>query len=286
MKNNFNLANLDGGWRSGCAALLLCMLSACSVLPGMNGWGEPEDGPPAVPVDAMSVPDAVPRIEARSPYGNPGYYEVDGQRYYVMASSKGYVERGIASWYGSKFHGRRTSSGEPYDMNAMTAAHTTLPIPTYVEVTNLRNGRKVIVKVNDRGPFLRNRLIDLSYVAAAKLGIVADGTGLVEIQAIDPAAFDAPAATPTTVSLAPRDSGDLYLQVGAFSDRANAERLLQRVSGLNPGAAIQINEAPSEKAQGLVYRVRLGPLPNVEAVDRLTQRLNGIGVIDTHVTIN
>ncbi len=231
------------------------------------------------------VPDAVPRIEARSPYGNPTFYEVDGQRYYVMASSAGYVERGIASWYGTKFHGQRTSSGELYDMNAMTAAHPTLPIPTYVEVTNLRNGRKVIVKVNDRGPFRHNRLIDLSYMAAAKLGIIAEGTGLVEVRAIDPAAYGVAAGTAAVGGAATRDAADLYLQVGAFTDRINAERLSQRVISLSPGIGIRISEGAADKVRSPIYRVRIGPL-TVGEMDSLSRKLTDIGVVDSHVVIN
>jgi len=282
MPLGFVSENTRRGW---CALLLLPILSACSTLPGAHvGWGD-DDGPPAVPVDAASVPDAVPHVEARSPYGNPTFYEVDGRRYYVLASSAGYVERGIASWYGAKFHGHRTSSGELYDMNAMTAAHPTLPIPTYVQVTNLRNGRKVIVKVNDRGPFRSNRLIDLSYVAAEKLGITAEGTGLVEVRAIDPAA--PPQAAKVANNPAPsRIAADLYLQVGAFVDRENAERLSQRVTSLSPGAVIQVREGSSDKINGTVYRVRIGPLPSVEAVDRLTHKLTSIGILDSHVVID
>ena len=275
------------GWRGWCALLLLPFFSACSTVPALHpGWRGSDDGPPAAPVDAASVPNAQPRIEPRSPYGNPTFYEVDGQRYYVMKSSAGYVERGIASWYGSKFHGRRTSSGELYDMNAMTAAHPTLPIPSYVEVTNLRNGRKVIVKVNDRGPFLHNRLIDLSYVAAVKLGITAEGTGLVEVRAIDPSAPAAQAADAKQGPVVGHASADLYLQVGAFADRENAERLSQRVGSLSPGAAIQVSEGATDKTKDRIFRVRIGPLPSVEEVDRLTRKLTNIGVIDSHVVIN
>ena len=168
-------------------------------------------------------------------------------------------------------------------MNAMTAAHPTLPIPTYVEVTNLRNGRKVIVKVNDRGPFLHNRLIDLSYVAAVKLGITAEGTGLVEVRAIDPTAH---ASVAKSEPAAGSDSTDLYVQVGAFADRENAERLSQRVGSLNPGAAIQVSEGANDKSDGPLYRVRIGPLPSVEDVDQLTRKLTNIGVIDSRVVIN
>jgi len=272
-------------WRGWCALLLPPLLSACGSLPtSQSQWGG--DGPPAKTVDAAAVPNAVPRIEARSPYGNPSYYEVNGRRYHVMNSSKGYVERGIASWYGSKFHGRRTSSGEPYDMNAMTAAHPTLPIPTYVQVTNLRNGRKVIVKVNDRGPFLHNRLIDLSYVAAVKLGITAEGTGLVEVRAIDPAAPATQSAVVKTGAAADTASADLYLQVGAFADRENAERLSQRVDSLSPGAAIHVSKGADDNSNAPIYRVRIGPLTSVKEVDRLTRKLTNIGVVDSQVVIN
>lgn len=270
---------LPPAWRRWCAALALPVLSSCSSLPS-HGYYQ-EDGPPAVAVDAAQVPDAVPRAEPRSPYGNPPYYEVNGQRYQVMASSAGYVERGIASWYGSKFQGKRTSSGEPYDMNGMTAAHPTLPIPSYVEVTNLRNGRHVVVKVNDRGPFLRNRLIDLSYVAAVKLGITAEGTGLVEVRAIDPAAPAKPAQAADTTP-APDGHTALYLQVGAFSDRDKAQRLQQRVSEADPGAGVRVREGATDK----LYRVRIGPLPNVQEVDRLSRKLSELGLSDARIVID
>lgn len=130
------------------------------------------------------VPDAVPRDEPLSPYGNPPEYEVGGVTYHVLESAKGYDKKGIASWYGPDFQGKRTSSGETYDMYAMTAAHKTLPIPTYVEVTNLANGKKVVVRVNDRGPFAKDRIIDLSYIAALKLGIVGHGTARVRVRAL------------------------------------------------------------------------------------------------------
>lgn len=145
------------------------------------------DGPPRQAPDLSRVPDAVPRVEPRSRGGNPDSYEVFGRRYRVMDSSRGFVERGTASWYGRKFHGRKTSNGETYDMYRMTAAHKHLPLPTYVRVTNLDNQRSVVVRVNDRGPFHSDRIIDLSYAAASRLGILAKGTGRVELRAIDPA---------------------------------------------------------------------------------------------------
>jgi rare lipoprotein A len=143
---------------------------------------------PAPPAAPQSIPDAVPRVEPRSRYGNPPYYDVFGKRYYVLSSGSGYVERGVASWYGPGFHKLRTSTGEPYDMYGMTAAHKTLPLPAYVRVTNLQNGRSVVVRVNDRGPFVGNRIIDLSYTAAAKLDMLRDGTAMVEVRELDPMA--------------------------------------------------------------------------------------------------
>nr|VFJ58219.1 MAG: rare lipoprotein A [Candidatus Kentron sp. FM]VFJ62986.1 MAG: rare lipoprotein A [Candidatus Kentron sp. FM]VFK19661.1 MAG: rare lipoprotein A [Candidatus Kentron sp. FM] len=162
------------------ACCLMSLLAGC-------GFLSDQDGPPLFSrLDPDNIPDAVPRSDPKSPYGNPPSYAVYGQRYYVMESSLGYVKRGIASWYGRKFHGRRTSSGETYDMFAMTAAHRSLPLPTYVRVINLENGRQAIVRVNDRGPFHPDRIIDLSYAAAVKLHIAQRGTARVEIRAIDP----------------------------------------------------------------------------------------------------
>jgi rare lipoprotein A len=162
-------------------------VSGCSVV-GYPG------GAPSVPAprandtdrDPAAIADAVPRDEPPSRYGNPAEYEVDGRTYRVLDTSEGYDEEGLASWYGSEFQGRRTSSGEPYDMYLMTAAHRTLPIPTYVEVTNLENGRRAVVRVNDRGPFHSDRIIDLSYAAARKLGIVGPGTARVRVRALEP----------------------------------------------------------------------------------------------------
>ncbi len=204
---------------------LFCLAQSCSVSI------EKDDGPPPSPVDIGSVPDAIPRVEPKSKYGNPDSYVVNGRRYYVMDNSNGFVDRGIASWYGNKFHGRRTSSGETYNMYAMTAAHKTLPLPTYVEVVNIRNGRSVIVKVNDRGPFHENRIIDLSYTAAAKLDIIKSGTGLVEIRAINPRTYQiagnpgAGKTSSTLVKVGGNINDDFFIQVGSFSNLVNAKKL-------------------------------------------------------------
>lgn len=247
------------------------LLTSCATPPRPF---EPSDAGPAQPVDVSAIPDAVPRDEPRSKYGNPASYEVRGQRYHVMQSAAGHVEQGIASWYGTKFHNRRTSSGEPYDMYAMTAAHKTLPLPTYVRVTNLENGRSVVVKVNDRGPFARNRIIDLSYTAAAKLDIIGKGTGFVEIRAIDPRRPE----TPTTMV---GKHPNVYLQIGSYETHAGAEQMLDRVSRVLPAGA---HIAESVNGKHTVYRVRIGPIAGVPEADRIAAILTQSGIEPPHIT--
>jgi rare lipoprotein A len=187
-------------------AVWALMLAGCSSLtprPAPRPRPVPPAPPTAPPANIDVVPDAVPRPEARSAHGNPPFYDVFGQRYYVLASANGYLERGVASWYGPNFHGVNTSSGEVYDMYGMTAAHKTLPLPCYARVTNLRNGRSVVVRINDRGPFVANRLIDLSYTAAAKLDMLREGTTLVEVRTLVPGAPDTSTRTAAAVSLPP-----------------------------------------------------------------------------------
>lgn len=259
------------------SALLLC---GCSTLSGIGSSFTRSDSAPRHPVDLSRVPDAVPRAEERSKYGNPPYYTVNNRRYEVLSDRRGYVERGIASWYGTKFHGKRTSSGEPYNMYAMTAAHRSLPLPTYAEVTNLQNGRSVTVKINDRGPFKENRILDLSYAAAYRLGITETGTGLVEIRAIDPTTHlhrDAAATGSAT------GNPEIYLQLGAFSERDNAERLLARLRGTLP-ARIRVD--PIQASGTTLYRVRVGPLAGVDEADRLSKHLLDLGIDSPQVVIN
>ena len=240
------------------------------------------DGPPATAVDVATIPDAVPRVEPRSRYGNPDSYEVYGKRYYVMNNSEGYVERGIASWYGKKFHGRRTSSGEAYNMYAMTAAHKSLPLPTYVEVINLENGRSVIVKVNDRGPFHENRIIDLSYAAASKLGIIGRGTGLVEVRAINPRTY-AGKQKPTAYRLvANKAVSEFYIQIGAFSELDNAEYMRRKVNMKDD--LVNISQA-LVNGQTL-YRVRIGPIRDIMVSDRIVDELLGKGIYDHRIVID
>jgi rare lipoprotein A len=253
--------------------VIAALVSGCSVIVHRDG------GPPPGSVDTGGIPDAVPRSEPRSKYGNPESYVVNGRRYFVMKDAAGYVEKGIASWYGEQFHGRRTSSGETYDMYAMTAAHKTLPLPTYVRVTNLENAREVVLRVNDRGPFHGNRIIDLSYTAAAKLDILAEGTGLVEVRALSAGGGDA-AVNPAPIpgdGRAIAGTGTFFIQVGAFASRANAEALRSRL-----GAAGDILLSISEALVNgrMLYRVRIGPIDDVEIADNLAARLDALGLED------
>jgi rare lipoprotein A len=184
---------------------VILLLTGCGTLPDRDNFSPGNDGPPLNTIDISAVSDAEPRLEPRSQYGNPESYVIRGKRYHVKASSTDFKQHGIASWYGTKFHGRKTSSGEPYDMFTMTAAHKTLPLPTWVEVINNDNQKRIVVKVNDRGPFISGRIIDLSYAAAVKLGVFATGTANVTISAIDPAQYLATKnqQTPATMVSAP-----------------------------------------------------------------------------------
>lgn len=243
-----------------------------------------DDGPGASPPPNLeAIPDAEPKVEPLHKYAN-NPYTVLGQQYVPDNGYTGYKARGIASWYGRKFHGQKTSSGEPYDMYGMTAAHPTLPIPSYARVTNPRNGKSVTVRINDRGPFHSNRVIDLSYTAAFKLGIVQNGSGQVVVEAIDPSnlvAKPAPAPAPeqqqTAAMSAPpveNERGGIYLQLGAFSSQQNAEsfgsHIRQQMGAL--ADAMQILNA-----NGL-YRVHLGPYHTqaeaAQAAALLQQNLN------------
>lgn len=262
-----------------CAAVLSALL-----LQACGGPAPRQDGPPRGAAPRELPPDAVPRVEPRSRYGNPPSYVVFGKRYHVMNASQGYVERGIASWYGEKFHGRRTSSGETYDMHLMTAAHRSLPLPSYVEVVNLRNQRRVVVRVNDRGPFHDNRVIDLSYSAARKLDIVRDGTGMVEVRAITPGDARTPvhASAPGLREVSTHSAPRLFLQAGAFSEPDNALRLRARLSALD-GEEVQVHEATVDGRR--VFRVRLGPLADVAHADRLSADIVATGLEPPQIVI-
>jgi rare lipoprotein A len=259
------------------SALALLALSACSLTPHRPPPAHaPPPAAPAPPAGVNNIPDVVPRVEPRSAHGNPPFYDVLGQRYYVLASADGYLERGVASWYGPTFHGGNTSSGEPYDMYGMTAAHKTLPLPCYARVTNLRNGRSIVVRINDRGPFVANRLIDLSYTAATRLDMLREGTTLVEVRALSPSVPDE-----LTRSVA-QPPPVLYVQAGAFADQQNAQRLLARLQAA--GLERAFIALPLQSGAHL-YRVRLGPVESVAQFDELTARLAALGIPDARLAI-
>ncbi len=273
--------------------------------------------PPPMP---DSVPDAMPRIEPRARNGNPPFYDVFGKRYFVLSSSVGYVERGVASWYGPGFHKVRTSTGELYDMYGMTAAHKTLPLPAFVRVTNLQNGRSVVVRVNDRGPFVGNRIIDLSYTAAAKLDMLRNGTAIVEVRVVEaqattqlasnsgatgqvssgpippmpnsPATVTSASPGPTgsdgvpaalSTPTAPVNSASLFVQAGAFSDPANAERLATKLRG---GGYGKVFVRDDQIAGRRMYRVRIGPVPDVAQFDHIVAALEQAGINDAHLALD
>ena len=269
--------------------LLLLLEAACSTIPRKGGYYE-HDGPGRMPLaEVESVPNAVPKPEPLSSIGNQPY-TVFNKTYYPLKDAAGYHARGIASWYGRQFRGKFTSDGERYNMYAMTAAHKTLPLPSYARVTDLTNGRSVIVRVNDRGPFLNNRLIDLSYAAAAKLGMLRTGTALVEVDGIAP--WENPVQVATTqagtipgapaAKAATLDPPRLYLQVGAFASRRNAETLRTR---LEKADFTQVCVQRSRSTPNVPFRVRIGPLPSVADSDRLARRIAAYGIHNAYVVV-
>lgn len=329
----------------------IVFLHACSTVEGPHktplgrsaegkAQASSNDGPPDDDIDVTHIPNATPQLEPVSRYGNPAHYEVFGQKYKTMQHSHGYEAEGTASWYGRKFHGKRTSCGEPYDMYAMTAAHKSLPLPTYAKVTNVKNGKEVIVKINDRGPFVKGRLIDLSYAAAKKLGIHATGTGKVKICAIDPVAWNkeqksslAMANNPssknakvsvkksqpaTATTLAKKSNGkpaqvaqkakakpiqvaqntkakqplpkavakgktakatsatdkQLYIQLGSFSKKLNAQQLADRAGILTQALNnVDVHVLPNKVSNKEIYKVRVGPMKNKQQAQKLQKEL-------------
>ena len=257
------------------AIAYLLIISACSTDPRVIS----DSAPKHIPVDIHAIPNAVPRHEPRTRAGNPGTYEVLGKTYKLLPDSRNYIETGIASWYGSKFHGRKTSNGETYDMFAMTAAHKTLPIPCYVQVTNLRNKKSIVVRVNDRGPFHDNRIIDLSYTAAAKLGIQQQGTGFVEVRTIEPSQTNSPGS----ITQANPAGSALYLQIGAFSQQANAIELQNQVNAYQLPAP-RVRTATVDGSS--IFKVQLGPIDTVTDADRIVQLLATEGIHQSHLVID
>ncbi len=288
--------------------LAITLLSACGTPPKREAPATPtpttkgggyylDDGPGAnAPANLDAIPDAVPRAEPLH-RGAVRPYTVMGRNYTPMTAVVPYRARGVASWYGRRYHGKPTSSGEIYDMYAMTAAHTTLPIPSYARVTHFASGKSVVVRINDRGPFIDNRLIDLSYTAAHKLGVLAGGSGLVEVETIipgappsvPPPAVEAPRSPAPAVAAAPvppplpteaerqipmaADSGGIYLQLAAFGAKDNAEAYAGRLRAEQPWLAQQLQVY----ARDGLFRVHAGPFTNHndarQAADRISQAM-------------
>jgi len=287
----------------------LLLLSACGSNPSSR-YQQRHDSAPSYQQDVGKIADAVPRVEPRSKGGNKNPYRVFGKQYWVMPSSFGYSATGTASWYGSKFHGHQTSNGEIYNMFSMTAAHKSLPIPTYVKVTNLSNGRHVIVRVNDRGPFHGDRLIDLSYAAATKLRYAKLGTARVRIEAIDPVAWQrqravsqptqlspGPVANPSynvvpaavveghiaaasaTQELSPTalKTGDkIFVQVGAFASFDSAQGLKQRLQSLTDEYVMVYLDQQREPN---LHKVHIGPVRDLTIAQQVRELVsrNGFG---------
>jgi len=259
-------------------AALSALVAACTTTPPETGDSGPRSPPPGL----SNIPDPVPRIEPRSPYGNKTPYSVLGKTYYVLPNAASYKEYGKASWYGTKFQGRPTSSGERYDMYKLTAAHRSLPIPSYVRVTNLDNHKSAIVRVNDRGPFHSERLIDLSYAGAVKLGFADVGTARVMVEVVDgsnevpdvervesvvaaaPRTAESPAGMPAEPAL--EAPAKIFLQAGAFADPNGAEKLRRELTAI-VGDGVHVHRSAKDRW----YRVRIGPLTELREATRLQE---------------
>lgn len=283
MKLSFCRIGLGSGLRLLFIALLLTTLAACATKRGAERpvvrqdrpppSYEPLDGPPNVPFDVNALSEPIVRDEPLARYGNHSPYTVFGKKYSVLPQSAGYVARGTASWYGTKFHGRLTSTREPYDMYQFTAAHKTLPLPSYARVTRLDTNKSIIVRINDRGPFVGDRLIDLSYAAAVKLGVHIHGTAPVEVRVLhvgDDANASLPAPRQPRPAQIVQSSGDLYVQVAAFSTRSGASNYRQR---LRAAGFANVRIFTALVNQSRVWRVRVGPLSTMTQADTVRSRL-------------
>lgn len=241
------------------------IFTACTSSPS-GPYTVRNDGAPPPVIGPDDVLDAVPRADPILSAGNKSPYKVNGVSYEIMQDASVYRERGIASWYGTKFHGHKTSNGEIYDLYRATAAHKTLPIPSYVKVTNLANGRSVVVRVNDRGPFHPDRVIDLSYAAAVKLDYMADGTAEVEVEVVQVAGVEDRRGAA---------GGDYrYLQVGAFGLAPSAQRLQAELAAF---LTFPVNINTVNSGQSTLYRVRVGPITDHEALAQVQRRLEQMG---------
>jgi len=275
--------------------LMLCvLLAACSshkqkpakpkepYNPNDGRYTHDKDFGPDEDVDLSHIPDAVPRYETRTIAGNKNPYTVLGKTYHLIEDESSYRERGYASWYGKKFNGYNTSNGERYDMYAMTGAHKTLPIPSYVRVTNLDNGKSVVVRINDRGPFHQGRIIDLSYAAAQRIGIHQAGTGRVEVEIAlpgDAAPIPRRADSKPAKNIEPALPAGTYLQVGAFSQKESAQQFSASI-GTKLTYPVQISSATQPKT---VHRVRVGPFKDAKSLQDARDQLARIKIFQAHI---
>lgn len=246
---------------------LFCLMIAFLAAPS---FAQSVDGAPQHIPSLKEVKDAVPHWEPLSRFGNAPSYVVDGKKYDLTLDVNGFKQRGVASWYGTKFHRQNTSSGEPYNMFAMTAAHKTLPIPSYAKITNLENGKQIVVKINDRGPFHTGRIVDLSYAAASKLGITAHGTGQVELEVINTQ------TSPHQATLASRiENARLYMQIGAFTLEQNAKKFATQITELiHRPVAIRKQDAGNHP----LYRVQIGPIAENHLFTEIRNKLLSAGL--------
>lgn len=252
-------------------ALKVILISTLLLLASCATQKPIRDGAPKDNIDISKIKEPTPRKLTKSKYGNPRSYVVHGRRYFVLNSARGYNKRGIASWYGTKFQGHLTSTRERYDLYSMTAASPVLPIPSYVRVTNLGNGKSIIVKVNDRGPFATNRILDLSYVAAKKLGYADRGTAYVQVTAVD----GSPSHYAEHYAKHSSQHKKLYLQMGAFHSYANAKQLQNRVAHYTHRHTI-ITAKHSGAHE--IYRVQIGPLAGLRERHHLQVELADRGL--------
>jgi len=242
--------------------------------PNAGRYSIQQDRAPTRIVDLASIPDVVPEPVNRTMAGNRSPYTVLGKSYRVLPTEEGYSERGVASWYGEKFHGHKTSNGEVFDMYQVSAAHKSLPIPSFLRVTNLDNNRSIIVRVNDRGPFHGDRIVDLSYAAAMKLGYADTGTARVQLESVVASGTSRDrGATALTISREPvlqvSATGSKYLQVGAFSELSTAREVSGRVEAItNLPVFIRTVNTSNDR---ILHRVRVGPIPDAGQLQRVSQ---------------
>ena len=262
-------------------ATLFVIVSCSSVSsppenPNDGRYSITQDRAPSKPIELGSIPDVVPAPVVRTLAGNRSPYSVLGETYFVLPSEEGYSERGIASWYGEKFHGHKTSNGEVFDMYHVSAAHKSLPIPSFLKVTNLDNNRTIVVRVNDRGPFHGDRIIDLSYAAALKLGYAEIGTARVELEAIVTEKLSNEYGLEQDSNLKrgaikPSRSSEQYLQVAAFSNQLSAKRLSQKLKEMIISPVLV--SSMKDSAGKVLYRVRIGPIDDPAELKKITEQL-------------